>query len=142
MTRWIGIDPDVDESGFAVWNDESEEFETIDQASFFEITLIISTMAKAFDVQVVIEAGWLIKKSNWHGHKRQSKAVGEKIAKAVGANHQVGKLFCEFCNNSHIVYQSQKPLGKLDARQFKRITGWEKVTNSEKRDAAMLVFKR
>ena len=142
MTRWIGIDPDVDQSGFAVWNDVSQQFETIDQASFFQITLIVSTIAKTRDVKIIIEAGWLIKKSNWHGRKGQSKAVGEKIAQAVGRNHQVGKLFAEFCQTNDIAYELQKPLGKVDGNRFKAITGWNEVTNPEKRDAAMLVFKR
>lgn len=140
--KWIGIDPDVDKSGFAVWDSDSKTLEVVFCESFFEILENIEFQIISFDVTVIIEAGWLIKKSNWHNKKRQTKAVGEKIAKAVGANHQIGKLFVEYCKINNIKFIEVKPMGKKNAEQFKKITGWAKRTNSEVRDAAMLVYGR
>ena len=142
MTIYIGIDPDVDKSGFAAKNSNDKQFAHIWQYSFFDLIYQIELIKIVHDVVVVVEAGWLIKKSNWHSNPKQSKAVGEKIAKAVGANHQVGKLFVEWCESKNIECIEVKPMGKLNAREFKKITGWEQRTNPEQRDAAMLVFGR
>ena len=142
MTIYIGIDPDVDKSGFAVWNSSGKQFGHVGQYSFFDLIDQIELLKMFHNVAVVVEAGWLIKKSNWHDKPKQSKAVGEKIAKAVGTNHQVGKLLVEWCKHNNIKCIEIKPMGKLNAREFKKITGWEKRTNPEQRDAAMLVFGR
>ncbi len=135
----VGIDPDIDKSGFAVWNSHQQSFVEITALPFFDL---IERLEWLGDVTVVVEAGWLIKKSNFHGRKGQSKAVGEKIAKAVGANHQVGKLLVEWCRSNNIDVVEIKPLGKVDSDKFKMMTGWHDRTNSEHRDAAMLVFGR
>ena len=139
----IGIDPDTEKSGSAVWSTTEKAFKDISTLAFFDLIALIERYnEKGFELIVFIEAGWLIKKSNWHVKKGQKKSVGEKIAKDVGANHQVGKLIAEYCENKKITYALIKPQGKKNKAEFKRITGWEKVTNPEKRDAAMLVFGR
>ena len=142
MTMYIGIDPDVDKSGYAVWDSDQKEFNMLIAASFFDVIADIQLTHNAFKTVVCVEASWLIKKSNWHGKEKQSKAVGEKIAKAVGANHQVGKLIVEWCKRNNIKCIEVKPMGKKKADEFKRLTGLTGRTNSEKRDAAMLVFGR
>lgn len=140
---FIGIDPDVDKSGFAVWCSKSKALKELKVSRFFELIYEIdSIISEGFEVVVCIEAGWLIKKSNFHSRKGQTKAVGEKIAKAVGANHQVGKLIAEYCDNKKIAFGLIKPQGKKNADEFKKITGYVKRTNSEMRDSAMLVFGR
>ena len=140
---YIGIDPDVDKNGFAVWDANDKSLNYIGVCRFFGlINEIESLIATGEDVIVFIEAGWLIRKSNFHSKKGQTKSVGEKIAKAVGANHQVGKLLAEYCDDKKIAYALIRPQGKKKADEFKRITGYQKRTNSEMRDAAMLVFGR
>jgi len=141
MTKiYLGIDPDVAKSGVAIWNSGEKEFVGLSTLKFFDLTTAIQ-FYKNNQLVVVIEAGWLNKKSNFHGRKGQSKAVGEKIAKAVGANHQVGKLLIEFCQSVNVDYVEVRPANKkIDAAGFKKITGYEGRTNSEVRDAAMLVF--
>jgi len=92
-------------------------------------------------IEVVVEAGWLNKKSNFHGRANQTKAVGEKIAKAVGANHQIGKLIIEYCNKNKIKVSQVRPkVKKLNSEEFRLFTGYKKRTNPEHRDSAMLVF--
>ena len=91
-------------------------------------------------INVVIEAGWLHKKSNWHGRAGQTKSVGEKIAKSVGRNHQVGILLKEYCEIKGIKHTLVKPKGKVKADYFKKLTGYTKRTNQDQRDAGMLVF--
>jgi len=135
---YIGIDPDIEASGIACWDTETLEFDYIKNMSFWEII-------EEFDlwnvrITVIIEAGWLISKSNWHGKAYQSKSVGEKIAKNVGSNHQIGILIAEYCEKYGMAYELKKPLGKVKSDYFKKITGYTKRTNQDQRDAAMLVY--
>ena len=76
----IGIDPDVDKSGFASWDIDRTEFTAIENYSFFDL-LDILTMLKKYIQVVRIEAGWLNKKSNFH--PAQGPRMREKIAKNV-----------------------------------------------------------
>jgi len=66
--------------------------------------------------------------------------VAQKIAKNVGTNHAVGKLFVDFCKHHEIKYEEVLPKGKIDAKTFWALTGWKPRTNQEERDAAMLIF--
>jgi len=133
----IGIDPDVELSGVAVWDSERKDMDIYKLEFWQSISEIESYL---IPVHVYIEAGWLIKKSNWHNKSVQSKVVGEKIAKNVGANHQVGKLFYSYCIKKRIPVTLVKPKGKINNEIFKKITGWKRSSNQEMRDAAMLVY--
>ncbi len=136
---FVGIDPDIDKSGFAIWN-KTQKSLTLKAYPFWELVNQLYSLHKSHDLEVRIEAGWLIKKSNWHGKYKQSKSTGENIAKKVGMNHQVGILIKEFCDFKGIKYSLIKPQGKLNSDSFKKITKYNKQSNQEKRDAAMLVY--
>jgi hypothetical protein len=145
---YIGIDPDLENSGFAVWSSEGKTlsvskkpfFEVIDRLKF-EKAAVLQYAIHSF--LVVIEAGWLNKKSNFHEHSNGNSRIRERIAKNVGENHAVGKLFEKFCRENNINYILIKPTThKWDAATFKKITGLTQRTNSEERDAAKLVYGR
>ena len=73
----IGIDPDLEKSGVAVLG-QSLELKNLTFAQTVELFRSHQDEIK----KVVIEAGWLNKKSNFRiGH---SKSAGERIAKNVG----------------------------------------------------------
>lgn len=140
MSRcYIGIDPDVEKSGFAlIWDD----YKFIDAVSFFDL---FDTLNQAKDMYknpfIRIEAGWLKPKSNWHGGKYQSKATGEMIAKKVGSNHQVGKLIAQMCEYLMIEYELVLPQGKVSTDTFYRLTGVKMLKkDQDKIDAYMLIY--
>jgi hypothetical protein len=142
---YIGIDPDIEASGVAFWKPDFNEFDYIKNMSFWDVIDVLKDCSfqktiSDFNFTVIIEAGWLISKSNWHGRTYQSKSVGEKIAKNVGSNHQIGILIAEYCDRYGITYELKKPLGKVKSDYFKKITGYTKRTNQDQRDAAMLVY--
>ena len=132
---YIGIDPDVHKSGFAVvTNGVLTEFSA---ESFFSITEKILSFHYDNDVTVIIEAGWLNIKSNWH--KSQTVATAQRIAKNVGSNHQTGKLFAQFCEYNQISYQLVRPKqSKTTPKMCSAIIG-ETVKNQDIVDAIMLV---
>ena len=146
----IGIDPDNDKSGIAVWNTETQEFELIESLNFWATLVLLKEGRcsqktikgyRSQDANVIIEAGWLNKKSNWH--KMQGAAIREKVAQNVGKNMQIGKLFQDYCRRYGIEYEIRKPIGSKDVTRtfFQQLTGWKGSTNQDNRDAAMLVFK-
>ena len=136
----IGIDPDTDKSGVAIWNSETKTFDNITTMPFWELIEVLETWT--IPIMLHIEAGWNINKSNWHISKNQTKQTGENIAKKVGRNHQVGLLLEQYCIKNNIQYRLVNPMGKINAKVFKDITKrvWDKDTNQEMRDAAMLVY--
>lgn len=133
----IGIDPDLDKSGVAIkWLDAL----SLNNLTFVELKELIEREQPVIK-KVVVEAGWLNQKSNFHKHPKQSKEAGERIAKNVGENHAVGKLIVQLIESMGIPVQQLKPTrSKLSSKDFNRITGWSKQSNQEQRDAAMLVW--
>jgi antitoxin component of RelBE/YafQ-DinJ toxin-antitoxin module len=136
---YIGIDPDTQKSGVCYYRTGAKM--DLYNLDFWSAIKFIETVQNAdVEYKVIIEGGWLNKKSNWHA--AQGRAA-EKIAKNVGMNHQVGILIAEYCEHNGIPYEVVKPTkSKVNAKTFKSITGYEGRTNQETRDAAMLVFGR
>ncbi|HFD2140523.1 TPA: hypothetical protein ACF2EA_000235 [Acinetobacter baumannii] len=133
----IGIDPDLDKSGVAVLKDGLLR---LDNMRFYDLTQYFEVNKDQIK-KVVIEAGWLNKKSNLHGRIGQSKRAGERIAKNVGENHATGKLLVEMAESLGLAVLLVKPTkSKLNAEQFNKITGWQGRTNQEQRDAGMLIW--
>jgi hypothetical protein len=135
---YIGIDPDLDKSGLCIYDRYATDKMQLLMASFFDVLDIIQEQNKVRRVITRIEAGWLNKKSNWHGGNT---SIAQKIAKNVGENHATGKLIEQFCKRNNYQYQLAVPKkSKVDAAMFKKLTGYDKRTNQELRDAAMLVY--
>lgn len=138
---FIGIDPDIKDSGFALYNLKERKLELVTNYSFFDLLKKFNELKDKISL-VRIEAGWINKKSNFHNRPGQSKEAGEKIASNVGANAEIGRKIAEMCDSLNIPYDLVKPLGtkNIDSKLFKRITGYTKRTNQDSRDAAMLVW--
>jgi hypothetical protein len=134
----IGIDPDVEKNGFAIYFLETKILELY-KLDFFKIFEYLKTNKKNYHIKVIVDAGWL-NKSNFHVigiNKRVNGKIGEK----VGANHQVGKLLIEMCNYLGVeVFENKPTKSKLNHETFVKITGYAGRTCQEKRDAGMLVY--
>ena len=98
----IGIDPDREKSGVALLDTTLLKFMSLQTLTFPELLEFLmyhrdyaERVAKK-SLCVVVEAGWLNLKSNYHGYYGNR---GEKIAKDVGANHETGKKIIEMCRH-------------------------------------------
>lgn len=132
----IGIDPDLEKSGVAILSHSLE----LKNLTFAETVDLFRSQQDQIK-KVVIEAGWLNKKSNVHGRYGQSKSAGERIAKNVGENHATGKLLVEMAKSLNLNVVEVRPTRKKkNSEEFNRITGWVGRSNQEQRDAAMLIF--
>lgn len=70
---------------------------------------------------------------------------GKEKAQGAGSIKRDCGIWEQFCKEQAIQYQLIHPAcnnTKLKAVDFKRITGWQGVTNEHARDAAMLIYGR
>lgn len=138
----IGIDPDIDKSGFALTHQQHTELANL---TFFELFDRFGQLVNHYGkdkIQVFVECGYL-NKSNWHKKLNGSANINSKIGERTGANFETAKKICEMCEYLGIEHFKIKPTrSKIDAATFKAITKIEKRTNQEQRDALMLVFGR
>ena len=117
----IGIDPDVDASGVAIYNSHNHTCKLM-RMDFWQLTDFIRQEAGAIEA-IIIEAGWLNEKSNFHSYGK-GEGVAARIGKNVGANHQIGKLLCSLCEKCGLAYVRVKPhLKKLTPEYFNMSTG-------------------
>lgn len=137
---YIGIDPDVQKSGVAIKMKGQNDFETIclDLPDLFDL---LENSGKIFDLRVNLEAGWLNKKVNYRKNM-VARAQREYVAAKVGRNHEIGRQIEIFCRKKSITCTLIRPtMSKVvNADEFNRLTGHNKKTNQEQRDAAMLVW--
>lgn len=150
---YVGIDPDVDRSGYAAYSKSQKRLLHCTTLPFFHLLEVLKKWSSYRNepnkVVVHIEGAWLSQKSNWHFQKaahqltEKDKRIGERIAKNVGNNHQVGKLIVEMCQQldlSFVVRDVITPLFK-DEEDFRKITKWNGgLTNADARSAANYVF--
>lgn len=138
----IGIDPDVKKSGVAIRGERLCTLVVL-LKTYFDLFDLLETHIMDYgieDIHIYIEAGWLNAKSNFHGKAGQSKSVGERIAKNVGANHETGKKIVEMCEYLGLKYTLVRPQSaKMKPEIFEKITGI-KTRNSELIDAAVLIL--
>jgi len=135
---YIGIDPDLIKSGYATYLSKSKCLDVC-LLSFLQLINTLTDLANnETNFTVIIEAGWLNKKSNFRS--TQNKAIGEAIARKVGENHAVGKIIEQVCQELKIDYKLVKPTtSKVKSDYFFKLTGI-KTKNQECIDAAMLVY--
>jgi len=130
----VGIDPDVDKSGFAIYCNALKELE-LKEFDLFDLFYELKYIPNCF---VRLEAGHKVK-STWH-------KGGNGMAKRVGANHEIGRQIEKFCKRFNIDYELVKPCGlsSINHETFCKITGWDikSLTNPEKRVAGLLAYRK
>ena len=137
---FIGIDPDVEKSGVAFKNGNLIELSNL---TFFQLYDYLSFYKeRELKPIVYIECGYL-NKSNWHKKSNSNASVNSKIGERTGANFETAKKIVEMCDYLSLYYVKIKPTkSKTDSKLFKKITGIDKRTNQEQRDAYMLIHGR
>ena len=140
----IGVDPDVDKSGFAVVDTQQKKVVDACGLSLFELLDKIRAWAISTpDYIVIVEGGWLNKISNYHDAYGKA---GMRVAKNVGSNHQRGKDIAEGLKHYGIKHEIIHPLkknwkgkdGKITREELAYFTGFNERTNQDIRDAVLL----
>ena len=142
----IGIDPDINKSGFAINYGDEWYVESLSHHKLLEKVKSISPS----DSVVYIEAGWLNKKANFRAFNG-SKSYGESIALKVGRNQGTGIVLASILEDMGYVVNKIRPMRKLGMKQgswtpkgrkmFDKLTkGFFKRINDDCRDAVLLVL--
>lgn len=145
----IAIDPDKEKSGVAFLKVKTRQLEVTNLS--FPLLLEYLQHAKAKrdetgeSLIVVVEAGWMNKKSCFHAAQGKQ---AEKIAKDVGANHETGRKIIEMCEHWGIEVLPHIPLlkcwkgkdRKITHEELASFTGIMGKTNQDARDAALLAW--
>lgn len=148
ITHLVGIDPDLDKSGVAIWSLLERKIISYGTDTFYGIlTDLPQSGYLSTNTGIIIEAGWLNKISNYHKldaskGENYRRAVGESIARKVGENHATGKLLAHCFKCMGYAVTLVRPVQhKWDAMDLKRFTGVE-AKNQEVIDAIRLVYGR
>jgi hypothetical protein len=136
----IGIDPDVEKSGFA--RIEGDQLK-LDNLSFFDLFEELKFYKeREIKPTVYVECGAL-NKSNWHSKEGNSSKWNSNIGAALGRNFETANKIIEMCEYLKIPYVKIQPKkSKITNEYFKSITGLSIRTNQEQRDAMMLIWGR
>ena len=145
----IAIDPDRHKSGVAYLRPGTRQLEVMN-LPFPQLLDYLQFAKKTAEetgesLIVLVEAGWMVSKSNFHeaqGHR------AEKIAKDVGANHETGRKIIEMCRHYGLEALEHAPLvkcwkgkdRKITQEELSSFTGLTGRTNQDGRDAALLAW--
>ncbi|WP_343566304.1 hypothetical protein [Sphingobacterium sp.] len=137
----IGIDPDVDKSGYAVysWQIDALKIFQYDLSDLFIQLLRQKMICNSIKSELIVrlESGHIVKKT-WG-----RRTVG--AVKDVGRNNEIGAQIERFLIKNDIKHQLVKPCGlsSYTHEMFCKITNWDikKLTNPEKRVAGLLAYK-
>ena len=146
----IAVDPDVTKSGVTALDVTSKSLSTY-AMSFPDLIDFIYSFPEKESIHIAVEAGWLNRKSNFHGYYGNR---GERIAKDVGANHETGKKIVEMCEHKGYSVSLVKPLekrwkgsrGKITHPELesvlkgRRIALNKKRTNQDERDSILIAI--
>jgi len=146
----IAIDPDTEKSGVAYFTIGTSGIK-LKTFSFFDLLEFLKEKRNLINM-VIVEASWLIKKSNWHSNKNGSN-YGSAIGARTGANHETGKKIVEMLEYLKIPVCLKRPLkkvwkgssGKISHKEFIHLLASNqcepiKRSNQEERDSFLLLL--
>lgn len=132
MSKVIGIDPGKN-IGIAVF--KGGKLERLETLSFWgAIHVIYRNPDTVFVVELPATT------HVWHKGAKARGAI-EKTGFNVGKCYAQAELIIEYLGNHGRQTIIEKPAGKINADQFKMLTGWTGQSNAHTRDAAMLAYK-
>jgi hypothetical protein len=144
-TVLIGIDPDVDKSGFCVYRPDLgqiTQLTTFDLCDTFKWILDYQEDSKelGFRLIVLVEAGWN-NKTNFHVRGSDNAWKSASIGAKLGENSAIGKQIIKFCEKHEIEVIAITPRSHkiTKAADFRIMTKWVKRTNQEMRDAYRVI---
>lgn len=148
--RWtIGIDPDTDKSGVALYRSDTQALELHTLALFDLLEFVGRTATEATALgarlSIYVEAGYLIG-TVWHASRRDSPAAAAAKGRSVGRNHEAARYIIRGIEHLGLTAHEVKPLRKMGGRKashrlFCAITGYKgSRTNQETRDAGLIAY--
>lgn len=142
---YIGIDPDVDGSGYAVLLPDGG----IWCGNLTIAGILNDAEARHGRTVYVLEAAWLTGKVNWHFSGGENRRVSSAMGYSIGRNHQAGMDIAALLRHMGHEVREVRPLkklwrgkdGKITHEEICKLTGWTAPrSNQEQRDALLLAW--
>lgn len=144
----IGIDPDCEESGFALLDMATKGIQ-VGKFSFPALFDKLLDIAGNERYLIVVEASWLNGHHNWHSKGADGQKVSSSKGYDIGRNHECGRKIVEMCKHWSIDVIEKAPLLKTWNGPDRKITqeeieyfipGFPKRSNNEMRDATLIAW--
>lgn len=145
----IGIDPDVDKSGYSIWSRRSKTLKSCDDFKFCDLLREFNKVVVG-KAEFYVEAGYLNK--GYHHYDSLPKGFETRSLKSqwaymvkcgmeVGRNFQMSYIIIEYLRDmGHTVHEVKPVTAKWDRHDLARYAGWTEPTNQDKRDSAKLAM--
>ena len=135
MAKIVGIDPDSEAHGVAVYVDGKLEF--LGNVSLMGIITDPYFMDGHFAIEEVCKQTHLYKK-----HKTKNARADQGITRRVGMNQQAMQELVRALEWHGVTYELHHPSSawKKNTAMFEKITGWKKRSNQDNRSAAYFGF--
>jgi len=139
---YIGIDPDTEESGLAIWSEGILTLHNFNYMKLFESLKNYSNHKEKYKITVVIEKGEN-NKAIFNANKAKNKRIAAKIGVSVGRNFEATNIIEQFCKYLELDYEFYKPTSKKWNNQFCQMAFNmpKKTSNQEQRDALRCLIK-
>lgn len=156
---YIGIDPDIEKSGYAVF-DQAVRCIALAALPFPDVIKNLKEHKRIADesgkqLTLIVEASWKFNAhTNWHLNNIKNARTAAATGYKVGQNHETGILICQMARDMGIETEEQPPLRKIWKGKDGKITHDEMQkllntygippiigrTNQEMRDAALMAL--
>lgn len=136
--KYIGIDPGK-KTGFAVWDRDAKylaEVSTLSITMAMDKVRMMADILGCENIRLFIEDA---RKRKWYGRTGRERLKG---AGSICRDSAIWEDFCKELGAQYVMVAPRCNTTKLNAQQFKAITGWQGLTSNHARDAACLVFGR
>lgn len=141
MRYVIGIDPDSDRCGFAVYDNGKLivcATATVPEILTMHLPLLLESGGVLFSIEDVMANQFVYSRN-----VKASKAAQSKVAMHIGRCQQVQVELMRWLEHYGITYDLHKPQRGNWAKnksQFERLTGWTGRSNEDSRSAAFFGF--
>lgn len=147
----VGIDPDIERSGYAVYDRAERKLVTVTTLSITELVNQVQQITPG-TATFYVEAGWLNKGyhhyaslptnlQSWSQKSRDAYLI--RCGVDVGRNFGSGQTIVDLLRGKgHPVHEIRPQSAKWTAKTLLLVTGWKSRTNQDARDAAKLCFGR
>jgi hypothetical protein len=132
----IGVDPDSDKHGVAVYQDG--RLIEIEMMYRYELTVLAIRHGAKVSIENVLANNFIYTRNN-----KQSKAAQSKVGISVGRCQQAQAELMRDLDRAGIVYELRKPTKDnwaKDRKRFELVTGWGNQSNEDTRSAAYFGF--
>lgn len=132
---YLGIDTGVN-TGVAMWDKKDRRLKFVETMPIHKAMVLLMNMTDEdlADLHIRVEDA---RKRKWFGNSGKEKLQG------AGSVKRDAKIWEDFLTDIGASFEMVAPKQnktKLDADDFKKLTGWKERCSSHARDAAMLVF--